>query len=461
MYLCTFFRFIKQKKQKIMRKLLLSLLIASSFAVTAQEKKEEPKYGITFGGFVRNDVIFNTRQNLSARGENLFQLAPLAVVKDFEGNDLNAVPNLNIIGISTRLKGTISAPDAFGAKTSGLIEADFFGKDAATSFGLTLRHAFMKLNWEKGTELLVGQTWHPAFSTDCFPGSVSYSTGTPFTAFSRNPQLRFTKTFGKLYIQASTLSQGNFKSIVGSQAQMNAVIPEMSLQIQYTNKKEEGTSIYAGAGFLYKMLKPLTVVDADTNTTTTEAKVKYLTKTTVSGMSAYAYAKIACKKITVKAYGMLGQMNDNMVMMGGYAIQLDTTAILTNGERYDFSYTPYNTISGWLDIHTNGKKVEFGVFAGYNKNLGIKDNFVIKSSVGRWTNVASMLRVAPRIVFKSGKMNFGFEFEYSQANYASQGFESDGVTPLEDIGGINKKGVVTHFDPAKNLKALFSATYNF
>jgi hypothetical protein len=458
-----------------MRKLLLALLIVSSFAVTAQEKKEEPKYGINFSGFVRNDVIFNTRQNASARNENLFQLAPLPVVKDFEGNDLNAVPNLNIIGISTRLKGTISAPDAFGAKTSGVIEADFFGKDAATSFALTLRHAFMKLNWEKGTELLVGQTWHPAFSTDCFPGSVSYSTGTPFTAFSRNPQLRLTKTIGKLSIQASTLSQGNFKSIVatpkyangkdvgifGTNAQMNAIIPEMSLQIQYTNKKEEGTSIYAGAGFLYKMLKPLTVVDADTNTTTTEAKVKYLTKTKVSGMSAYAYAKIACKKITAKVYGMYGQMNDNMVMMGGYAIQLDTTAILTNGERYDFSYTPYNTISGWLDIHTNGKKVEIGVFAGYNKNLGVKDNFVIKSSVGRWTNVASMLRVAPRIVFKSGKMNFGFEFEYSQANYASQGFESDGTTLLEDIGGINKNGVVTHFDPAKNLKALFSATYNF
>lgn len=428
-----------------MRKLFwaaLILFVTPIISFSQEETKED--FGIKWSGFIRNDVIYNSRQVLSARNEGQFLLAPLPISLDANGDDINATPNLNIIGINTRLKGNISAPDAFGAKTSGYIEADFFGKDATTSFGLRMRHAFMKLKWD-GTELLTGQYWNPAFTTDCFPGTVSFGAGVPFNPLSRNPQIRFTRTFGGLKVFAAILGQGHFKSKAGYSSAMNAGIPEAHLQVQFANKKEDGTGFYAGAGFFYKSLMPSTSV---TGVDSSGTSISFKTDATVSGISALAYTKIVLKPITVKLYGMYGQMNDNMVMMGGYAYQYDTTAVFVTGERYDVTYTPYNTLSTWCDIHTNGKKVELGVFVGYNKNLGLQEDIADAAefkTVGRWTNVESMMRIAPRVVFKSGKMNFGFELEYSTVNY----------------GTIANKGAIENIDAANNIKALFSATYNF
>ena len=106
--------------------------------------------------------------------------------KDQNGDDKNAVPNLNILAVQTRLKGTITGPDAFGAKTGGVIEAAFFGHSNSDVNGFRLRHAFLTLKWTNKT-LLMGQFWHPMFVTDCFPGTVSFNTGMPFsTLFAKS-----------------------------------------------------------------------------------------------------------------------------------------------------------------------------------------------------------------------------------------------------------------------------------
>lgn len=71
---------------------------------------------------------------------------------DADGVDINDKASFNFLSIQTRLTGKISAPDAFGAKTSGVLEADFFGNENAAfvdNNGFRLRHAFVKLNWEK------------------------------------------------------------------------------------------------------------------------------------------------------------------------------------------------------------------------------------------------------------------------------------------------------------------------
>ncbi len=235
--------------------LFFAILLSIPFIANAQE--EEKSFGIKWAGYIKNDAVYNSRRVISARGENQFLLSPRDIDLDAAGNDINAVPNFNLIGIETRLKGAISGPDAFGAKTSGYVEGDFFGTSAGTKFSFRLRHAFVKMNWEdKGLTVLSGQYWHPTFVTDCYPGTVSFGAGVPFNPLSRNPQIRISKTFGSLNVFLAVLSEGHFKSKAGATAHMESGIPEGHLQVQYKQVAEDGTGIWAGAGFGYKVLKP-------------------------------------------------------------------------------------------------------------------------------------------------------------------------------------------------------------
>ncbi|MCD4696911.1 MAG: hypothetical protein K8S16_11805, partial [Bacteroidales bacterium] len=158
-----------------MKKILIILTAILPFLGNAQDDK---KFGIKFSGFVKSDIFYDSRQTVDIR-EGHFLLYPKNEYLDENGKDINAVSKFNILAIQTRLKGVITGPDAFGAKTSGLIEGAFFGNIGTDINGFRLRHAFVKLSWEK-TELLVGQFWHPMFVTSCFPGTVSFNTGVPF-----------------------------------------------------------------------------------------------------------------------------------------------------------------------------------------------------------------------------------------------------------------------------------------
>ena len=144
--------------------ILLITVIVLPILMMAQnkevKKEKEKKFGIKFSGFVRNDVIYNTRQVVSARGESNVLLAPKPISLDKEGNDENGTANFNIASFTTRLRGKITGPDAFGAKTSGMIEMDFIGPNGNAPFSLRMRHAFVKLTWESSS-LLTGQYWHP------------------------------------------------------------------------------------------------------------------------------------------------------------------------------------------------------------------------------------------------------------------------------------------------------------
>ena len=174
----------------------ISLLLLFTFLYIAGNAQEKSKFGIKFSGFVKNDFIFDSRQTVAAR-EGHFMLWPAAEKLDANGLDINAKPNLNFLAIQSRLTGKISGPDAFGAKTSGVLEGAFFGHSNPDVNGFRLRHAYGKLNWEN-TELLFGQTWHPMFIAGCFPGVVSFNTGAPFQAFARNPQVKITQSLGSI-----------------------------------------------------------------------------------------------------------------------------------------------------------------------------------------------------------------------------------------------------------------------
>jgi hypothetical protein len=432
-----------------MRKITLIIFILIPFFTIAQDKKEELKYGITFSGFLKNDFFFDSRESVTIR-EGHFLLYPKEKNLDSENNDINAKSSFNFLSIQSRLTGKITAPNAFGAKTSGILEADFFGNENANfvdANGFRLRHAFIKLNWAKA-ELLVGQYWHPFFIPGCFSGVISFNTGAPMQPFSRNPQIRLTHKIGDLSIAGVLSAQRDFTSPLGSSALRYSNIPDFSAIFSFEKKNEEKKSeLLTGFAVDYKSIQPFL--------TTTKGSKTYITDEKVSGVSATAFLKFKSEALTFKIQGVYGQNLFDLTMLGGYVVNgiSDTTKNMV-------TYATLNNMAGWAEIHTNGKKIQFGLWAGITQNLGSNDSIVAYSNkVGgtdattRAANIKSIIRIAPRVVFIQGKLNFATEFEYTTAAYATK--DANGVINRD------KFGVITNTENLSNLRLLFSLIYNF
>jgi len=413
----------------------------ASLLAHGQDAPKEKELSVKFSGFVKNDMFYDTRQMVTAR-EGHFHLYPANESLDSAGNDINAKSSLNILALQSRLRAKITGPDAFGASTSAFVEGAFFGHSNGDENGFRLRHAFGKLSWEN-TEFLFGQTWHPMFIAECFPGTISFNTGVPFQPFSRNPQLRLTQKVGGLKIALAVLSQRDFTSInadskksASSLALRNSALPDAQLQIHYGAENEETKTGYlVGAGAGYKTLVPQIVTGQG-----------YATDESIGSYSTMAFAKVALAPVTVKVEGIYGQNMTDLLMLGGYAVSDSSTAVHTNGDLKGFvSYTNINTMAVWLDIHTNGKKIQGGLFAGYTQNLGA-ENDVIGTDYARGSNIDYVYRVAPRIMFNSGKVRFAVEPDYTVAAYATKRDAKLKATESEEVG---------------NVRLLFAAYYFF
>ncbi|KAA3612487.1 MAG: hypothetical protein D8M58_20190 [Calditrichaeota bacterium] len=375
------------------------ILLFCIFLVGGTALAQDGEFGVKFSGFVKFDAFFDTRQVVAAR-EGHFHLYP-AITSDANDN-----PSFNMLAIQTRLKTSISAPDAFGAKVKGVVEGAFFGHSAADVNGFRLRHAFATFDWDN-TQMLFGQYWHPMFVTAVFPGTVSFNTGVPFQPFSRNPQIRLTqKVSDNVKLIAAAMSQRDFASSGGSKSLRDAVVPNLHAQIQLTSGKH-----VFGGGVDYKSLRPSLSSDE-----------------TVTGISFLGYAKLVTDAVTIKAEGVLGQNMTDLLMLGGYAFDADSS-----------SYVSTNNLSVWTDIHTHGD-FQVGVFAGYTANNGADEDTKAGTAKMRGSNIASVLRVSPRAVWNSGKARFAVELEYTAAAY----------------GTANSKLEVENTEDADNIRLLFS-----
>lgn len=418
-----------------MKKIFIFLLISAIASTSILFAQDDKKFGISFSGFVKNDVFFDTRQTVAAR-EGHFLLFPDNEKLDVNGEDINAKPNFNMLAIQSRLTGKITGPDAFGAKTSGLLEGAFFGHTDADINGFRLRHAFVKLNWTK-TELLMGQYWHPMFATGCFPGTVSFNTGVPFQPFSRNPQVRLTHSIGKLNIMIAALSQRDFASQGGSTALRNSATPDMQFQLTYGMKNDSAkTELLVGAGAGYKTLVPRLFSET---VDTAGKKIQFKADESVSSLSASAFIKYKLPALTIKLEGVYGQNLFDVLMLGGYAY-----TSINDSSKMSYDYTTINNMSLWADIHTNGTKFQVGFFGGYTQNLGASSD-IIGGVSARGSNIKYVYRAAPRFVFISGKTQLCTEIEYTTAAY----------------GTANKSGIVENTKDISNLRLLFSAIYSF
>ncbi len=420
------------------------LLILSSLKVNGQDKKEEPKFGITFSGFLKTDFFYDSRQSVSIR-EGHFLLYPENQKLDLYGKDINAKDHFGILSIQSRLTGKITGPDLLKAKTSALVEADFFGNENA-SFpdvnGLRLRHSIIKLNWST-TELLVGQYWHPLFIPECFPDVVSFNTGAPFQPFSRNPQIRLTQKFNKMKLIVAATSQRDFSSNGPDGASpkylSNAVLPDLNAHLQYSVLFNETNEFLVGAGAEYKQLVPRLFSQGDKNLKDGVDSIYVAGDEKISSFALTLYSKLRLKPITIKAYAILGGNLFDQVMLGGYAV-----SSLNVSNQMSYEYSPVKTMSLWTELSTNGK-TQVGIFAGYSKNIGTEnDNTGVYYSRG--SNINYAYRVAPRIVFNREKLRISTELEYTSAQY----------------GKADSKGVVNaNLKTVSNLRVLTAFYYFF
>lgn len=428
---------------------LMMMLFVMPMLLQAQADKKEHPFGIRFSGFVKTDYFFDSRENYTIR-EGDFLLYPKEPLFDADGKDINAKSSFNFLSIQSRLSGHLSGPDAFGAKTSGLIEADFFGNENAAfvdNNGFRLRHAFVKLNWKK-TELLAGQTWHPFFITECFSGVYSFNTGSPMQPFSRSPQLRITHHAGRFSLSGTISSQRDFTSPLGSNALRYSNVPVTNLIVSYKSVNSDNNKIWlAGAGADFKVLQPLL--------TTSNNGLAYATNEKVNGLSFTAFLKHQTPLFTAKLQAIYGQNLYDLIMLGGYAVHS-----ITDSLRNTVDYTTLNNLSVWSEFQTNGKKLQFGLWGGYTQNLGAKDEIMYFSdrvegtaSTVRGANIKAVYRLSPRIVLISNKLQFVTELEVTSAAYATKDMN----------GKLNRDafGVVTDFEWVSNLRFLFAVVYAF
>jgi len=408
------------------RYLIVAIAVLTSLAVDAQEK-EESKFGVKLSGFVKNDFFWDSRQTVSAR-EGHFMLWPDPVELDNNGNDLNGKSNFNFLSLQSRLSISLTGPDAFGAKTSGLIEGDFFAQANDNINMFRLRHAFVKLNWER-IEIMTGQYWNPLFVTSCFPGTVSFNTGTPLQSFARNPQLRVTYKSGGLSIIAAALSQRDYTSVgaegASSSYLRNSATPDMHLQVHYGTAKEDGMNILAGAAAAYKTIVP--------RLTSTPGFFTYAVKEKVSSISAMAFAKLTTKPITAKLQVRYGENISDLLGISGYGVSGVTDA--TTGE---LSYTPLKSMTFWAEVHTNGNP-QVGIFGGFTQNNGSKEQLYNMTVYGRATTIRSLYRISPRVIYNVGKVRVALELEYTNAAYGS--FHDVNYIPSETSNADNMRGL--------------------
>jgi hypothetical protein len=391
---------------------------------------------LSWSGFVKADYFYDSRQTVNAREGHLL-FVPATISKDANGVDANDKPDFNILAIQTRLKMGITGPEFFKMKTSGVIEAEFFGVSNGDINGLRLRHAYVQLAGAKAT-ILMGQFWHPFFAAECFPGTYSFNTGLPFATIDREPQFRITsvgktKVFGVISSQRDFKNQGIGTDPANTTSGANSLsglslggMPDLTVGVSHSSGP-----FAAGVTVDYKKVK---IGLRNGGALATDVGV--------GGASAMAYLKYKTGTTTFKAQTIYGQNIGNMLMIGGFGI-MDSVG-------KDPTLTPLASSSSWVEVDGGNAKFEWGIFAGYTKNLGFSDNLKTTAGVtGFLTDIKDAMRIAPRIGWKSNKTKLGIELEYTQA---TRGAYKAGEATITELATDSK---------TSNTRLLFMAQYSF
>lgn len=411
-----------------------TLLIACGVIMhlSAQEPESSKKLSVSlgdgmslkFGGYFRTDAFLDTRNNNYSFTDGLIYVMPSAKSPDANGKDINADANMNISAALTRFNATFTGPKLAGFQLSSFFEFDFGNVDTKS---VVFRHAWLKLANNK-SEWLLGRSWHP-FLGPVTPSVIGAAWGAPFQPFARGEQVRYTLSAGNVRLSAAAFMQSAFPSYgpngKSNVYQRNADIPDFTALAYYT----KGNTLF-GASANVKTLCP--------RTSYTVGSAVYKTNEKLTSVSAAVYAQQKSGLFTAKLQGLYIQNMSDALMQGGYAVK----SVKADG---DFTYTSSQSLNGWANF-TYGKKYMAGLFLGYVKNLGLRDN-AAGTYYGYGNNIGSLYRVAPSFVYTAGRLQFAVEEELTGAAY--------GTYDAADKGKVKDANMVS------NLRTLLSAILFF
>ena len=240
-----------------MKKSISSSIVAALLLSTPLVAFAEPvtsKFNLSVGGFVKLDYAYN-----SVNFGNSGGLTPGTGAIAKSGSVADKQEQSIFTARQSRLWFKANGPDFMGAKTSSLIEADFYGDPSggAESPQMRMRLAYGALDW-KNTQVLFGQNWDifgpfVASTVDFRSGATTGAPNNP-----RVPQVRVTQKIDLNSDNSLTLVAGlqdpnqdgnNNNAATNYGAAVNA-----AGQIMFSSK-----ILGAAPGYLGLPMKPLTV----------------------------------------------------------------------------------------------------------------------------------------------------------------------------------------------------------
>ena len=405
---------------------LLALCCMGSYAQDKAVKAE-------IYGFVRNYFTYDSRSCVQSN-EGLFNMLPNDVNYGTNGEDLNEIPSVRFLSMTTRFGLNVTGPEIFGAKSSAKFESDFCGASSGTAFNLRIRQAFTKLAWEH-SDLLVGQAWHP-MSGDLMPEVFSLATGAPFNPFNRSPQVRYNYTPVKaLSFTAAALYQYQYGSVgldgkTSNTYSRNALVPEF-----FVGMTAKGEHLTGGFGVNASTIAPRVIAN---DMRVDERLTSY---------SAMVFGSLKVDYLSVRAKAVYGQNTSHMQQPTGFGI----VETLENGVN---NYESMQLGSAWITM-MYGKKLRYGFFAGWLKNYGSAGEKFESLVVRNNTGMDQAYRFSPIVTYKVQNMQIGLEYEHTATAYGEY-FVNENDYPRQVTNGT-----VTNTHRVANNRVCVMVKYDF
>ena len=384
-------------------------------------------------GFVRNYFTYDSRSCVQSN-EGLFNMLPNDVKPGVDGEDLNEIPSVRFLSMTTRFGLNVTGPEIFGAKSSAKFESDFCGASSGTAFNLRIRQAFTKLAWEH-SDLLVGQAWHP-MSGDLMPEVFSLATGAPFNPFNRSPQVRYNYTPVKaLSFTAAALYQYQYGSVgldgkTSNTYSRNALVPEF-----FVGMTAKGEHLTGGFGVNASTIAPRVIAN---DMRVDERLTSY---------SAMVFGSLKVDYLSVRAKAVYGQNTSHMQQPTGFGIV----------ETFDNGVNNYESMqlgSAWITM-MYGKKLRYGFFAGWLKNYGSAGEKFESLVVRNNTGMDQAYRFSPIVTYKVQNMQIGLEYEHTATAYGEY-FVNENDYPRQVTNGT-----VTNTHWVANNRVCVMVKYDF
>lgn len=395
----SYFCHRKFKNDDKMRNKSYMIALLCGILLPAHAQREQFRYD--FYGFVRGEVYADSRQNTESV-DGLFYLLPNDRLPDASGKDLNATPSSSFYSFTSRLGMNIKGPDIGKARSSARIETDFGGNTGIT-FVLRVRQAWTKLDWESGSSVLLGQTWHPFFG-EVAPQVLNLSTGAPFQPFNRSPMLQYTYSRKGWMFKAAALYQLIYLSTGPSgkteDYQKNGLLPELCAGVDYGRD-----GWLAGAGAEMLSLKPRLQSTAGGNT--------YRVDERLTTFSYEAHAQYRNRLLFLAGKTMLISNMNHAALVGGYGVSAIDPA---TGEQ---QYASFRHSTSWVNL-VYGNRWQGGLFGGYTKNLGTGKRLESEDKIyGLGMNLDQLVMVSAQGSYNLPHWKLGVEYQAATGWYGA------------------------------------------